>query len=101
MEFAKRQTFSTADHSIFAGLYQLAPMVLNALAVKPETIIKWHRAGFRSYWCWNSRCRGLPANCTAGDPRDEHCQSVVGRATDTLRDFGKRDSLAPCAYRKR
>jgi len=47
MEFAKRQTFSTADHSIFAGLYQLAPMVLNALAVKPETIIKWHRAGFR------------------------------------------------------
>jgi hypothetical protein len=23
--------------------------------VKPETVIKWHRAGFRSYWCWKPR----------------------------------------------
>src|SRR4030081_4108539 len=34
----KRQTFSTADRLIFAGVYRLAPTVLNALAiVKPET----------------------------------------------------------------
>jgi hypothetical protein len=26
--------------------------------VKPETIIRWHRAGFRSFWRWKSRCRG-------------------------------------------
>jgi hypothetical protein len=33
--------------------------VLGALAiVKPETVIKWHRAGFRSYWRWKSRRRG-------------------------------------------
>jgi hypothetical protein len=32
---------------------------LDALAVvKPETVIKWHRAGFRSYWRWKSRRRG-------------------------------------------
>jgi len=38
----KRQTFSTADRLIFAGLYRLAPTILNALAiVKPETVIKW------------------------------------------------------------
>src|SRR6266436_5024304 len=55
----KRQTFSTADRLIFAGLYRLAPTVLNALAiVKPETVIKWHRAGFRSYWSWKSRRGG-------------------------------------------
>jgi len=37
----------------------LAPTVLNALAVlKPDTVIKWHRAGFRSYWRWRSRRRG-------------------------------------------
>src|SRR6266481_2918529 len=42
-----------------AGLYRLAPTVLNALAiVKPETVIKWHRAGFRSYWSWKSRRGG-------------------------------------------
>src|SRR6202051_1242832 len=55
----KRQTFSAMDRLIFAGLYRLAPTVLNALAiVKPETVIKWHRAGFRSYWRWKSRRRG-------------------------------------------
>src|SRR5712672_164337 len=55
----KRQTFSAMDRLIFAGLYRLAPTVLNALAVlKPDTGIKWHRAGFRSYWRWRSRRRG-------------------------------------------
>src|SRR5258707_482276 len=55
----KRQTFSAMDRLIFAGLYRLAPIVLNALAVlKPDTVIKWHRAGFRSYWRWRSRRRG-------------------------------------------
>src|ERR1017187_2489506 len=55
----KRQTFSAMDRLIFAGLYRLAPTVLNALAiVKPETVIRWHRAGFRSYWRWKSRRRG-------------------------------------------
>ncbi len=40
-------------------MYRLAPKVLGALAiVKPETVIKWHRAGFRSYWRWKSRRRG-------------------------------------------
>jgi hypothetical protein len=54
----KRQTFSTADRLILAGLYRLAPTVRSALAiVKPETVIKWHRAGFRSYWRWKSRRR--------------------------------------------
>jgi hypothetical protein len=55
----KRQTFSTADRLTLVGLYRLAPTVLSALAiVKPETVIKWHRAGFRSYWRWKSRRRG-------------------------------------------
>src|SRR5262245_26061502 len=26
--------------------------------VQPETVIRWHRAGFRSYWRWKSRRRG-------------------------------------------
>ena len=52
----KRQTFSAMDRLIFAGLYRLVPTVVKALAiVKPETVIKWHRAGFRSYWRWKSR----------------------------------------------
>jgi len=55
----KRPTFGMLDRLIFAGLYRLAPKVVGALAiVKPETVIKWHRAGFRSYWRWKSRRRG-------------------------------------------
>jgi hypothetical protein len=55
----KRPTFGMLDRLIFAGLYRLAPKVLGALAiVKPETVIKWHRAGFRAYWRWKSRRRG-------------------------------------------
>jgi hypothetical protein len=38
------------DRLIFAGAYRLAPKVLGALAiVKPETVIPWRSAGFRSY----------------------------------------------------
>jgi hypothetical protein len=55
----KPPTFGMLDRLIFAGMYRLAPKVLGALAiVKPETVIKWHRAGFRSYWRWKSRRRG-------------------------------------------
>ena len=55
----KSQTFSATDRLIFAALYRLVPTIINALAiVKPETIIKWHRAGFKSYWRWKSRRLG-------------------------------------------
>src|SRR6478672_12479079 len=55
----QRLTFTRIDRLVFAGLYRLAPGMLGALAiVKPETVIRWHRAGFRSYWRWKSRRRG-------------------------------------------
>src|SRR5260370_28565727 len=32
---------------------------IGALAiVQPETVVRWHRAGFRSFWRWKSRRRG-------------------------------------------
>ena len=44
---------------VFAGPYAVAPNVLDALKiVKPDTVIRWHRAGFRAYWRWKSRSRG-------------------------------------------
>ena len=55
----KRLSFSVFDHLVFAGLYRLFPKICDALAiVKPDTIVRWHRAGFRLYWCWKSRRRG-------------------------------------------
>jgi transposase InsO family protein len=54
-----RIAFSGVDRMVFAGLYALAPSVADALKiVKPDTVIRWHRAGFRSYWRWKSRSHG-------------------------------------------
>jgi hypothetical protein len=55
---AKRPAFSTFDRAFFAGLYRIAPGIKDALAiVRPETVIRWHRAGFRLFWRWKSRPR--------------------------------------------
>jgi len=54
-----RLAFSNIDRLVFTGLYRLSPNVLDALKIlKPETVIRWHRAGCRSYWRWKSSRRG-------------------------------------------
>jgi hypothetical protein len=55
----ERIVFSNIDRLVFMGLYRLIPQVLDALRIlKPETVIRWHRAGFRAYWRWKSRSHG-------------------------------------------
>jgi transposase InsO family protein len=55
----KKLSFCAVDRMIFVGLYRLFPKICDALAiVKPDTLVRWHRAGFRSYWRWKSRRRG-------------------------------------------
>jgi hypothetical protein len=55
----KRSVFRTFDRLVFVGLYRLVPGIVDALAiVRPETVVRWHRAGWRSFWRWRSRRRG-------------------------------------------
>src|ERR1700719_674586 len=55
----KRLGFSNFARLVFAALYRISPRIVNALViVKPETVIRWHRAGFRLFWRWKSRSRG-------------------------------------------
>ena len=58
-----RLRLRTADRLIFVWLYRLFPSVREAAIVfKPETLVRWHRSGFRLYWRWKSRRRvGRPA----------------------------------------
>src|SRR6266853_1917128 len=50
---------TVADRVIFVWLYRLVPSVLSAVSViEPQTVIRWHRMGFRLYWRWKSRSRG-------------------------------------------
>jgi transposase InsO family protein len=51
------------DRMVLGWVCQLFPKTREALVVvRPETVIRWHRAGFRHYWRWKSRPRrGRPA----------------------------------------
>nr|WP_244500077.1 hypothetical protein [Methyloceanibacter superfactus] len=50
---------TNGDRWFLVQLYQLFPSVLQALIViRPETLVRWHRAGFRGYWRWKSGSRG-------------------------------------------
>ena len=59
----RRPVFSNFDRMVFICLYRIAPRILDTLTiVEPETVIHWHRAGFRSFWRWKSRGRaGRPS----------------------------------------
>jgi transposase InsO family protein len=55
----KRPTLTNADRTFWVALSRLWPDWQHALIlVKPETVIGWHRKGFKLYWTWNSRNRG-------------------------------------------
>ena len=69
------------DRLIFVWLYRFFPAILNAIiVVKPETVIRWHRRGFRAYWRWKSRRRG-------GRPK------IDREIRDLIRRMSKENSL--------
>ena len=54
-----RFRFTSMDRLIFVWLYRLCPSLLNAVGIiKPATVLRWHRGGFRLYWRWKSRSPG-------------------------------------------
>src|ERR1700674_536441 len=47
------------DRWFFIQLYRWFPSILQVLTIiRPETLVRWHRAGFRCYWRWKSRAQG-------------------------------------------
>ena len=47
------------DRWFLIQLYRWFPSILQVLTIiRPETLMRWHRAGFRRYWRWKSRRRG-------------------------------------------
>jgi hypothetical protein len=53
-----RVRLSNSERLFFVWLVRLFPSALGAiLIVRPETLLRWHRAGFRRYWRWKSRIR--------------------------------------------
>ena len=58
-----RVPFLPVDRMVLGWVCQLFPKTRAALAiVRPDTVVRWHRAGFRLFWRWKSRPRpGRPA----------------------------------------
>ena len=63
-----------SDRALLVWMTRLWPSLLGmARVVEPATILRWHRAGFRSYWRWKSRKR-------AGRPRiDRDLRDLIRR----------------------
>jgi hypothetical protein len=48
-----------SDRWFLVQLYRWFPSILQVLTIiRPETLVRWHRAGFRCYWHWKSRPLG-------------------------------------------
>jgi hypothetical protein len=51
-----RPRLLTIDRLLWVWLYRIWPRCLDAMVlVKPETVVQWHRQGFRLFWRWRSR----------------------------------------------
>jgi len=52
----KRSPLANSDRLLLVWAYRLFPSILGAIRiVRPETVIRWPRRGFRAYWRWKSR----------------------------------------------
>ena len=58
-----RVQFTNSDRLFFLQLYRWFPSIVKAMTtIRPETLVRWHRAGFRHY------CAGNPGTWEAGQP---------------------------------
>src|SRR6516225_4559083 len=54
-----RVQLTNGDRLFLVQLYRWFPSVLKSTTIiRPETLVRWHRAGFRRYWRWKSRSLG-------------------------------------------
>jgi hypothetical protein len=79
-----RVRLTNNDRWFFIQLYRWFPSILQVLTIiRPETLVRWHRAGFRCYWRWKSRSLGGRPTDRDGpprvDPADEHREPALGR----------------------
>ena len=63
-----------SDRALLIWMTRLWPSLLDAAqVVQPETILRWHRAGFKAFWRWKSRNR-------AGRPKiDRELRDLIRR----------------------
>src|SRR6516162_7034292 len=86
-----RVRLTNGDRVFLIQLYRWFPSVLKAITIiRPETLVRWHRAGFRRYWRWKSRALG-------GRPQiDPDLRALIRRMSIENRLWGH-VSMASCS----
>ena len=79
----KRPKFAAHERGMLVLLARLLPRWRDAvLLVKPETILRWHREGFRTLWRWKSKQKSptskLPAETIPLIPPDGRGKPPLG-----------------------
>ena len=84
------------DRALLVWMTRLRPALLSAArAVQPETILRWHRAGFNVFWRWKSRKR-------AGRPKIKFLQQYAKISTKILPIFRASNSgMSGCNFSPR
>ena len=86
-----RVRFTNNDRLFLVQLYRWFPSVLKAITIiRPETLVRWHRAGFRRYW------RG---NLLLGRPTADRWElrALIRRMSAENPLWGRRASMASCS----
>ncbi len=75
-----RLRLRSSDRALLIWIIKLWPSLLSAVqVVQPETILRWHRAGFKVFWRWKSRNR-------AGRPKiDRGLRDLIQRMSNENR----------------
>ena len=73
---SRRVRVTNCDRLFFVQLCRWFPSILKVITIMgPETLARWHRAGFRQYWRWKSRSRaGRP-------PLDAELRALIQRTS--------------------
>src|SRR5436190_12023581 len=87
-----RVPFTNSDRLFLVTLYRWFPSVLKAITIiRPETLVRWHRAGFRQYWHRKSRALG-------GRPKiDAELRALIRRMSAENPHGERRASMASCS----
>src|SRR5262245_44847036 len=85
----KRLRLRGCDRALLVWMTRIWPSLLGLTqVVQPDTILRWHRAGFRTYWRWKSRGQ-------AGRPRiEQELRELIRRMSKENRCGAPRASMA-------
>jgi len=67
-----RVQFTNSDRLFFLQLYRWFPSIVEVMTtIRPEALVRWHRAGFRRYW------RGKSQNLGGRPPIDTGLRALI------------------------